>query len=203
MKKILIGLAAVVAVVVVALAIATLVSPTEFRVEREIEIDKPKSEVFDYVRVLKNQNDWGPWVKKDPDIKLSYEGNDGEVGFISKWESKSDEVGSGEQEIKKIAEGERIDYELRFKEPFEGKNDAYLATEEVSPDKTKVRWGFTGDMGRPLNLMLVFTDFEAMVGKDFEEGLASLKKIVEEQESPVPEKEKPAGEDTEADSSAS
>lgn len=203
MKKILIVLGAVVALVVVALAASVFLTRTAFRVEREIEIDKPKSEVFAYLKVLKNQNDWGPWVKKDPNIKLSYEGTDGEVGFISKWDSKSEEVGTGEQEIIKIAEGERIDYELRFKSPFEATNDAWLTTEEVTPDKTKVSWGFSGELARPFNLMLVLTDFEGIVGKDFEEGLASLKKIVEEQESPAPEKEEPDRVKTDAEKTGS
>lgn len=188
MKKIILAFAAIIVLIFVGLGVLAFVSTTKFSVEREIEIAKPRAEVFAYLRPLKNQNEWGPWVQKDPDVKLSYEGKDGEVGFISRWDSRHEELGAGEREIKKIVDGERIDYELRFTTPWEATNDAWMITEAAGPDKTKVRWGFSGEMPRPTNLMLVFTDFEALVGKDFDEGLARLKSVVEKRESPNPNK---------------
>ncbi|MDH3529833.1 MAG: SRPBCC family protein [Acidobacteriota bacterium] len=192
MKKVLVAIVALVALVGIAIGVLVLVTPTEFIVEREIEIEKPRAEVFVYLKEIKNQDAWGPWVKKDPNIKQSYEGNDGEVGFISKWESEHQDVGSGEQEIKKIIEGERIDTEIRFKKPFESTAEAYITTADAGTDKTKVKWGFTGSMPRPMNLMLLFIDMNAEVGKDFDEGLSSLKDIVEKQNSPAQDKEEPS-----------
>ena len=74
---------------------------------------------------------------------------------------------------------DRIDTELRFVEPWESTSAGYLVTEEAGENQTTVRWGFTGSMARPMNLMLVFTPFEELVAKDFEEGLGNLKRIVE------------------------
>lgn len=179
MKKVLLGLVALVILVVGALVLLVFAVDTNFKVEREIEIAKPRAEVFSYVKQQKNQNEWGTWIKKDPNIELSYSGTDGEEGFVSKWVSKHEEVGTGEQEIKKIVEGERIDSELRFKEPFESKADAYMTTEDSGADKTKVKWGFEGSMPRPMNLMLLFIDMDKEVGKDFDEGLKNLKGILE------------------------
>ncbi len=196
MKKLLFALLGLIVLVVAAIAVLAFVSPTEFKVERDVVINKPKAEVFNYLKLLKNQNEWGPWVKKDPKVKLTYTGTDGEVGFISKWDSEHEELGVGEQEIKKITDGERIDTELRFVEPWESTSNGYMTTEDAGEGKTKVAWGFTGSMPRPMNLMLVFTDFEALVAKDFEEGLASLKEVVEKRPSPEAEKE---GDDKEGD----
>ena len=190
MKKVLLGIVGLIVLAVVALAIIAFVSPTEFNVEREVVINRPKGQVFSYLKLLRNQNDWGPWTLKDPDLKQSYTGTDGEVGFISRWESESEELGVGEQEIKKIVDGERIDVELRFIKPWEATNAGYLITEAEGDDATKVRWGFAGSMPRPMNLMLVFTEFEGLVGKDFEEGLANLKTILET----LPEPKKEPGE---------
>ena len=47
-----------------------------------------------------------------------FTGTDGTVGFISAWESDIKNVGSGEQEILNIVEGERLGYEIRFLKPF-------------------------------------------------------------------------------------
>ena len=179
LKKILISVLVLIVLLIAAIAVLAFVAPTELKVERSITINKPKAEVFAYVRNLKNQNDWGPWYKKDPGMKIETRGSDGSPGFISAWNSTNNEVGEGEQEIKKITEGERIDTELRFKRPFETKSDAYMITEGAAPDKTNVKWGFTSTMPRPINIMLLMMDMDKEVGKDFEDGLSNLKTILE------------------------
>lgn len=175
LKKVLFVLLVLIAIPLV----AALFLKKDYGVEREVTIAKPKGEVFNYVKYLKNQDEFSKWASMDPDMKKTYTGTDGTVGFVSAWESENEDVGVGEQEIKKIVEGERIDYELRFKEPFESTSQAYLSTEAVGPNQTLVKWGFTGKMNYPMNLMLLFMDFEAMIGKDFETGLATLKGILE------------------------
>jgi hypothetical protein len=57
---------------------------------------------------------------------------------------------------------------------------AYLATQEVSENKTKVTWSFSGNMNYPMNLMLLFMDFEKMIGEDLDTGLANLKERMEQ-----------------------
>ncbi len=178
-KKILAVVAGLIVLLVAAVVVLTLVAPQDYRVEREVTINKPRAEVFAYVKMLKNQNDWGPWAKKDPAMKQEFRGTDGTVGFVSYWNSTNSDVGEGEQEIKKIAEGERVDTELRFKRPFESKSDAYMITESVGENQTKVKWGFSGSMPRPMNIMLLVMDIDKEVDKDFAEGLANLKAILE------------------------
>ena len=180
-KKVLIALAIIIVVVIAGVALAAFVSPTDYRVERSVSINKPKADVFNYVKYLKNQNDWGPWYKKDPNMTLGSRGTDGTVGYVATWDSKSDDVGAGEQEIKRIVDGERLESELRFSRPFESKSDAYMITESAGENQTNVKWGFSGSMPRPLNLMMVVMDMDKAVGKDFEEGLQSLKTILEKQ----------------------
>ncbi len=162
------------------LLIAGLFVNKNYAVEREIVINKPKAEVFDYIKHLKNQKNFSVWAKKDPSAKIEYKGIDGQIGFISTWESKDDEVGKGEQEIVKIVDGARIDLKLRFKIPFEAEDDAYFITESVSDTQTKVKWGFKGSMNYPMNLMLLFMDMEEMLGKDLEGGLKNLKAVLEQ-----------------------
>ena len=159
----------------------------EYAVNRTIQIDRPNEFVFDYIKYLKNQDEYSKWALADPNMKKSYSGTDGQPGFISAWESKVDSVGVGEQEIMKVTPNERIDYELRFKEPFESTELAYMTSKPIGDNKTEVGWGFTGKMSPPMNLMLLFMDFEAMIGKDFESGLANLKKKLESMPLPEPE----------------
>ncbi|HEX9150497.1 MAG TPA: SRPBCC family protein [Flavobacterium sp.] len=174
-KKILLGILAIIAI---ALIIA-LFLPKNYAVEREITINQPKDSVFNYVKYLKNQDEFSVWSKKDPAMKKTFKGTDGTVGAIAAWDSKDKNVGVGEQEIKKITEGERIDFELRFKVPFESTDNAYIITEAMSPNQTKVKWGFNGKMPYPMNLMLPIMNMEKMLGKDLQDGLNNLKIVLE------------------------
>ncbi len=179
-KKILGILGGLILLAFIAIAVLVFVTPSDYKVEREITINKPRAEVLAYAKLLKNQNDWGPWVKKDPAIKMNYKGTDGEVGFVTAWESKMEDVGVGEQEIKKITNNE-IDTEIRFKVPFESTNQGYMMFDEASPTQTKVKWGMTGSFAKPMNLMMLVMDMDKEVGKDFNEGLTNLKGILEKQ----------------------
>jgi len=175
LKKVLIGLAIVIAIPFV---IAAFVKG-EYKVLREITINRPKQDVFNYIKFMKNQENYSKWDTMDPAMKKSYSGTDGTIGFVSAWESKKDDVGVGEQEIKKITEGERVDFEIRFKEPFETTDAAFMTTETLSDSQTKVQWGFEGKMKYPMNLMMLFMDFEKIIGGDVETGLSRLKVVLE------------------------
>ncbi|MGV8815920.1 MAG: SRPBCC family protein [Gelidibacter sp.] len=156
LKKVFIILAVLIAI---PLIIALFVKK-DYVVEREIVINKPKSEVFDYIKLLKNQDHFSKWATMDPQMSKTYKGTDGTVGFISAWNSDNDDVGVGEQEIKNIEEGERIDYEIRFLKPFEATSPAFMSTQAINEQQTKVTWGFSGHMAYPFNLMMLFMDFE-------------------------------------------
>lgn len=169
---------AIVLLVVLVLIVALFV-PKDMTAEREITINKPKQEVFNYIKLLKNQDNFSKWAMMDPAMKKEYRGTDGTVGFVSAWDSEKGDVGKGEQEIKKIEDGQRIDCELRFIKPFESTAQAYLTTDAVDSSSTKIKWGFSGKMAYPLNIMRLFMDPEKAVGDDFSTGLAKLKTVLE------------------------
>jgi hypothetical protein len=151
----------------------------DYSVERSISINKSKSEIFDYARYLKNQNNFSVWAKIDPGMKQEFRGTDATVGFVSAWDSKVKEAGKGEQEIVKIDEGNSIDYEIRFLKPMKSTDNASLSFESINDSTTTVKWRFFGKMKYPMNLMLVLMDMDAMLGKDLEGGLENLKVILE------------------------
>ena len=176
LKTIGISLLAIVAL----LLIIALFVRKEYAVEKTITINKPHTAVYDFVKLLKNQNQFSKWAKLDPVMRTSFKGTDGTVGFVSAWDSDSSNVGKGEQEIKSIQEGKRIDYEIRFIKPFESTSSAYLTIVPDGENQTKVSWGFNGKMPYPMNLMIVFMDLEKMVGADLDEGLHNLKTLLEQ-----------------------
>ncbi|MDZ4728001.1 MAG: SRPBCC family protein [Leptospira sp.] len=176
LKKILIGIGIIIAIPFV----VALFLPKSYLVERSVSIAKPASETYNYVKFLKNQDNYSVWAMKDLEMKKSYSGEDGKVGFVSRWESKNEELGVGEQEIKMLDDTKmRIETELRFFEPFESTEQSYMTVTAIDNKSSKVLWGFNGNLAYPMNLMCLFMDFEQLIGKDFEEGLANLKLVLE------------------------
>lgn len=178
MKKTLKIILIVLVIIIAVPLILAAFTKKDYAVEREIVIHKPKQEVFDFVKLLRNQDLYSKWAEMDPNQVNTYTGVDGTPGFISAWEGNRD-VGKGEQEIIRVVEGERIDTELRFIEPFKSQSDAYLITESIGDHQTLVRWGFSGRMPWPMNLFLLIMDMDESIGADYDYGLHKLKNILE------------------------
>jgi hypothetical protein len=167
--------------IIALLLIIALFINGNYAIEREVTINKPKQEVFDYVKYLKNQNKFSVWAKIDPAMKTEFTGEDASIGFVSAWDSENPKAGKGEQKIIKIDKGERIDYEIHFIKPFDAINYAYMAFESPSISTTTVKWGFNGKMKYPMNLMMLYMNMEKMLAPDLQNGLNNLKTILEQE----------------------
>jgi hypothetical protein len=159
------------------LLVVAIFVPKSYTVSVKEVINKPKSEVFEYVRMLENQKQYSVFVLADPDLNPQITGIDGTVGAIQKWNSKLDEVGEGEQEITAITP-DRIDVDLRFKRPFEGNAKAANIFRSISENQTEIISEFYSNDRYPLNLMSYFIGRKMM--KDSEtQNLQNIKKILE------------------------
>ena len=154
-----------------------LIMGKEMLIVRSIDIDKPIGHVFDYVKLTKNQDNFSVWNMKDPNMKKEYQGIDGTVGFIYKWDSKDTSVGAGEQEIKEIEAGKRIVYEVRFLRPMKNIGTPKFTLNVVNPDKTTFSWIFSCPTKFPMTVMKPI--FQKMLAKDLETGLLNLKRLLE------------------------
>lgn len=167
---------AAIAVMIALVLIVALFVKKEYVIEREITISKPSSEVFNYIRYVKNQDHYNKWVMIDPNLKKQFRGTDGTVGFVYAWEG-NDKAGKGEQEIREISEGKEMDIEIRFEKPFEGIAQTSMTTQPVSESETKVTWTMQGQSKYPMNITNLFTG--KMLGGDLSESLSGLKRILE------------------------
>ncbi|SKB85002.1 SRPBCC family protein [Dyadobacter psychrophilus] len=175
--KIILTILAVLAGIIVLLLIVALFVKKEYEVRREITVNKPRSEVFNYIKFIKNQDFYNKWVMADPNMKKTYAGVDGTVGFRYAWDSKDGNAGQGEEEITNITEGEKINIEIRFVRPFEGIGLTEMTTSPANGDQTRVSWGMKGVSKYPMNISNLFIG--GMLGKDLETSLNNLKNILE------------------------
>lgn len=167
-KAILLG---ILGFIVLALILA-LFAPKQFDAEADVVINRPVQEVFDYIKYLKNQENYATWYKMDPEATRTYSGTDGAVGATVSWDGEK--TGQGRQVITNIVTNQRIEYDLFFM----GSDDpakALFTVENERPDATEVDWSIIGRTPYPFNLMNWFVDMD----QDFEQGLQSLKEILE------------------------
>ncbi|MCO4293325.1 SRPBCC family protein [Solitalea sp. MAHUQ-68] len=163
--------------IVIVLLITALFVKNEYKVEREIVINKPQQQVFDYIKLLKNQDHYNKWVMMDPNLQKDFRGTDGTVGFVYAWNGNK-QAGQGEQQIKRISD-RQIDIQLRFIKPFEGIANTSLSTNTLSSQQTKVKWEMSGRNPFPMNLMNLLMN--KTLGESLDESLGNLKTVLENQ----------------------
>jgi hypothetical protein len=169
------------AVIIALLLIIALFMKRNHYVKREIIINAPRQKVFDYIRLLKNQDEFNKHAMAGPDRKKEFRGTDGTVGYIYSW-SGDKNAGVGEKEIKNIVEGKRIETEIRFIKPMVASATIIMETESLSDtgsnrEQTKVSWSNAGTLKYPFNIMIPM--MEKSVAKDMDSSLSNLKNILE------------------------
>ena len=170
----------ILAAIIVLFLLIAMLSSKQMGIEKTIIINKPVQQVFDYVKFVRNHDNFSVWAMMDPDMKKEYRGSDGQPGFVFAWDSsKKKNIGAGEQEIKKITAGKTIEHELRFIRPMQSVAKAVFIFEPVSANSTKVQWGFYSQMKFPSNAMKPM--IQNMLGKQLETGLQNLKNVLEKQ----------------------
>jgi hypothetical protein len=174
--NIIITILLAVAGIIALLLLFALFMKREHYVNREIIINAPRQKVFDYLKLLKNQDEFNKHAMTAPDRKREFKGTDGTVGYIYSWKGNKN-AGEGEKEIKNIIEGKRIETEIRFVKPMLAIASIIMETESLSDNQTKVYWSNAGTLKYPMNIMVPMV--EKHVVKDVDISLSTLKNMLE------------------------
>ncbi|WP_197530273.1 SRPBCC family protein [Bythopirellula polymerisocia] len=173
-SKILLGLVVVLFLLVGLIAI----QPSEFRVERTATMNAPAAAVFAEVNDFHNWEAWSPWIELDPEAKNSFDGPDAGEGAVFRWDG-NDDVGAGSMTITESKPNELVRIRLAFTRPFEDSSTTEF-TLKPDGDETKVTWSMYGRNNFISKAFCLIMDMDKMIGDKYEEGLASLKQIVED-----------------------
>ncbi|MGH8481146.1 MAG: SRPBCC family protein [Nevskiaceae bacterium] len=161
---------------VAAFAVVGLFLPQTAHVERSIAIDAPAAMVFTVLDGFRQFNRWSPWADIDPNATTTYAGPETGVGAQMRWAGNA-EVGTGSQEILESVPYERLKLRLAFGD-FPGD---FTASYALAPEGsgTRVTWAFDADYGSSIFGRYFGLMSDAMLGPDYEKGLARLKTFVE------------------------
>jgi hypothetical protein len=173
LKKIAIAIV----ILVCGVLIFAATKPDTFRVQRSASIKAPPDRIFPLINDFKRWDAWSPWEKKDPAMKRTWGSTTSGKGAKYAWEGNGD-VGQGSMEITESVPPSKVALKLDFVKPFEGHNVVDF-TLEPKGDTTNVTWAMQGPAPFISKIMQVFCNMDSMVGKDFEAGLANLKRLTE------------------------
>lgn len=177
--KLLKNFALSLATLILILAVGGFILPSHTEVYRSIEIQRETSRVYNVLDNYKEFTLWSPWASKDPDTKYTYSGAVKGVGAKMSWQSDSQDVGSGSQEITEVVPNKLINIKLRF--DGQGEADAMYMLESKE-GHTLLTWGFRADHGyNPISRYFGLM-FDSMIGPDYEQGLSNLKNLLEKQQ---------------------
>jgi hypothetical protein len=173
LKKILIGIAAVIVLFVIIVAL----QPGQYRVSRSATITAAPSVVFEHVNDLHKWDAWSPWAKLDPAMKVTFDGPAAGAGASYAWVGNKD-VGEGKMSITETKANELVRLKLEFIKPFTSTAMTEF-TFKPEGNQTSVTWSMSGHKNFISKAFCLFMNMDKMVGGDFEKGLASLKSVVQ------------------------
>jgi hypothetical protein len=149
----------------------------EFKVTRSANISAAPSFVFPLVNCLRLWEAWSPWARLDPNAKSVFEGPAEGVGAVMRWAGNK-KIGAGSMTITESRAFELIRIRLEFLKPFPATNTAEFLFQPAG-DQTVVAWTMRGRNNFFAKVFGLFVNCEAMVGRDFETGLAAMKTAAE------------------------
>ena len=170
-------IAVIIAIAIAVVLILAATKPNTLRVQRATSIRAPADRIFPMINDFRQWRTWSPYENKDPAMNRTYEGAGSGKGAVYAWDGNNN-VGSGRMEILEAAVPSKITIKLDFFKPFEGHNTAEF-TMLPQGDVTNLTWTMSGPAVFMSKLMQVFMNLDHMIGRDFEVGLANLKKLAE------------------------
>jgi uncharacterized protein YndB with AHSA1/START domain len=177
MFEIIAIIAIVLAIAIAIVLILAAAKPDTFSVQRGVAMKAPPERIFALINDFHQWGSWSPWEAKDPAMQRSFSGAESGRGAVYAWDGNKN-VGSGRMEILDASTPSKIIIKLDFFKPFEGHNTAEF-TMLPQGDATSVTWVMHGPARFMSKLMQVFLNLDTMIGKDFEAGLANLKRLTE------------------------
>jgi uncharacterized protein YndB with AHSA1/START domain len=161
-------------ILLAALLIVPLFSPSPAGVSEEIEIALDPCEIFPLVASFHHRDAWDPWITSDSTAVVTISPNPGYVGSTYGWEGN--QIGTGRMEVIEVKENRYILSSLWFGDLKTPSRVEW--TFEPVEGGTRLRWSFSQETTYPLGrLGMMFG--KGFLKKSFETGLSNLRAYLE------------------------
>jgi hypothetical protein len=180
-KKVLISLAVLVAVLLIVVA----TRPNTYHVERSTKIEAPADVIFAEVSDFRTFNEWSPWTKFDPALQTTISTPSSGVGATYAWQGNK-KVGKGKMTFTESQAPTHVKERLEFLEPFVNVADTDINIKPEGGNAATVTWSMDGKARFVTKAVGLFMSMDKAVGKSFEEGLSNLKRVSEAKRAAAP-----------------
>ncbi|HEU0051724.1 MAG TPA: SRPBCC family protein [Longimicrobium sp.] len=170
LKKIALALV----ILVAGLGVFVAAQPADFRVERSALIAAPAEVVYPRIADFRAWTAWSPYEKLDAALERDYQGRG--VGSVYHWVGKK--AGEGRMTLAAAEPNARLGITADFIKPMRTTNQVEF-TFQPAPEGTRVTWAMSGRKNFITKAFCLVVDMDALVGGDFEKGLAELKRLSE------------------------
>ena len=165
--------------VIVTTAVLSFMLPTNQKIERSIVINTSAVTIYTQLIQLENFNKFSVWSQQDSTALYTMSGTDGTVGASTSWKGSPEISGEGKIEIKALEPNRKVVHQLNFTQPKKGTAESVFLLNETNKATTTVTWTFNMATPRPWNIFNLFYSLDKQMGKDFEDGLTAMKKMIE------------------------
>ena len=170
---------------IVTTAILSFMLPTSQKAERSIVINAPATIIYNQLIKLEFFNKFSVWSQQDSSAVYILTGTDGTIGATSSWAGHPQISGKGKIEILALVPNSTVFHKIHFINPKKGNAESVFSLVETNKAMTTVTWTFRMATPRPRNIFNLLYSLDKEKGKDFEEGLKTLKKMIESAVIPV------------------
>ena len=146
---------------------------TKLSISRKITINKPASDVYNVLSDFHQWKTWSPWLIQEPETEISVSDD----GKFYSWNGNL--TGVGNMLIVDQKQDAYLHHDLTFIKPWKSTAKVKFDLEAVG-EGTVVTWSMNSSL--PFFLFWMKGMMEALVGMDYERGLAMLKDYVEDGE---------------------
>lgn len=184
MKAIRLLIFFIIALLLTTAALSFLMATSQ-KVERSIVINTPASDIYNELIKLENFHKFSVWSQQDSSAVYTFSGIDGTVGATTSWKGSPLISGEGKIEITALEPDRKIVHDLSFTQPKKGTAKSKFKLSQTEKSSTTVEWIFELSTPRPWNIFNLMYSLDEKMGADFENGLKSLKTIIELKDSTI------------------
>ena len=170
---------AVMGLVVFVLILATR-KPNFFRVDRIITIHAAPERIFPVINDFRHWRAWSPHEQRDPKMQRTFSGATQGVGAQYEWIGNR-KVGAGRMHIIESLASNRVGIALIFEKPVKANSNVTFTLLDRA-DRTAVTWTMESRISLGDKIMHTLINVDELVGRHFEQGLANLKALIEQQQ---------------------
>ena len=163
-----------IAAVVAAILIYAAMKPNTFGISRSADIQAPPSRIFPFVNDLADHEKWSPFAR-DPKVNNRIGNPSSGTGARVDFDGSC----AGTLSVTDSRPASKVVMRLQMTKPMWCDN-RFEFDFVPQGSSTNVTWAMSGRQPYLGKLMSVFVNCDKMVGKQFEQGLADLKKLAEQ-----------------------